>query len=87
MSADAIIVVVPVLAVCLRWGAGTFFRGQNGPRGTMGAWVAFGSRPTVLVARAGHVPDLQTKRSSRCSSGQESSPTWIGTVEVGGKGM
>lgn len=64
-----------------------FFRRLNGARGTIGAWVAFGARPTVPVVRAGHVPDLQTKTASWCSSGQESSRTWIGTVEVGSEGM
>ncbi|KAI4831367.1 hypothetical protein KUCAC02_000913 [Chaenocephalus aceratus] len=50
-------------------------------RGTIGLWVAFGTLPTVPVARAGHVPDLQTKRVSRCSSGRESRPSWIWSVE------
>ncbi|KAJ4924423.1 hypothetical protein JOQ06_000663, partial [Pogonophryne albipinna] len=36
-----------------------YFRGT----GTIGLWVAFGTLPTVPVARAGHVPDLQTKRA------------------------
>lgn len=86
-SSDAIIVVVPVLAVCLRWGAGSFIRGQNGAQGTIRTWVAFGARPTVPIAREGHVPDLQTKKASWCSTGQESSRTRIGSVEVGGEGM
>lgn len=42
--------------------------------------MASGSGPTV--AETGHVPNLQTKRVSRCSSGQESSQTWNGTLEV-----
>lgn len=29
ISSDAIIVVVPVLAACLRWGAGSFFQGPK----------------------------------------------------------
>lgn len=74
MSTDAMIVVVPVLAACLRLRAGSFLGGKKKrARGTIGAWVAFGTRPTVPVARAAHAPDLQTKRVSRCSSGQESS--------------
>lgn len=86
MSSDAIIVIVPVLAMCLRWGTGSFFRGQNGAQGTIGTWVVFGTRPTVPVAREGHVPDLQTKKASWCSTGQESSRTRIGSMEVGGRG-
>lgn len=64
-----------------------FFRRQNGAQGTINAWVAFGARSMMPVAKVGHVPDLQTKRVSRGSSGQESSRTGIGTVEVGGEGM
>ncbi|KAK9523923.1 hypothetical protein VZT92_017804 [Zoarces viviparus] len=89
MSTDAIIVDVPVLAACLRWGSGSFSGAQNGARGNnRGVGGVFGTRPKApAVARASHVPDLQTKKASRCSSGQESSRTWIGTVEVGGEGM
>lgn len=58
-----------------------------GRGGTIGAWVESGARPTVPVARAGHVPDLRTKSVSWRSSGQESSRTWIGTIELGGEGM
>lgn len=77
---DAIVVVVvPVLAACLRRGSGSFFGDKWGMRnkkkkkkGVGGVWSA------AHGARAGHVPVLQTKRASRCSSGPQSSRTRIG---------
>lgn len=43
-GADAIIVVVPALASCLRLGAGSFLGGTGG---TIGVWVVVGAQPTV----------------------------------------
>lgn len=73
ISTDAI--VVPILALCLRWGTGSFWE-QSRAQGTIGVWVAFGPQPTMPVARVGHVPNLDTKRVSWCSTGQESSWRW-----------
>lgn len=64
-----------LLAGCLRWATERVFGGHRWTMvkgwGAKSVGGVFGSGPTV--PKTGHVPKRQTKRVSRCWSGQESS--------------